>query len=431
MITISNFSFNNPRYKKILRQHEETPSEVLEMVTNILRDVKNRGDTALFEYMLKYDHIDLSSSGARVKDEEFDFARSHIPSEYAAALKEACDNLLKFHRPQLPKPYSVSFQHDVQLERRYATIEKVGICVPSDQAPLSSSLYMNLIPAIVAGTPKISIIAAPKEGRINEYILYIAESLGIKDVYKISGAQGVAALAYGTETIPAVNKIVGPGNIYVQTAKRLLYGIVGIDSIAGPSEVVIISDEHTPPDYIAADLLAQAEHGTGLEAPIAFCLSWKKAEEIKKSLDALIEKNNLNHIPESVFGSFGNIFVVDSIQTAIDATNQMAPEHVELLCEDNDEILQQIKNAGAVFVGNCSPEAVGDYYCGTNHVLPTLGTARFSSGLSVFDFIRGFSIIQYTKEALQEHSSSINALAKPEGMRAHVLSVEVRLKDST
>jgi histidinol dehydrogenase len=249
-------------------------------------------------------------------------------------------------------------------------------------------------------------------------------------VLKISGAQGVAALAFGTGSVPAVDKIVGPGHLYSQMAKKMLQGQIGIDSFAGPSEVAIITDEGTPDSYAAADLLSQAEHGSGFEASVVFCLSLEKAKKIKTAMEDLVKSNDLSGSVSEALRRYGNIFVVDSIETAVEAVNMMAPEHAEVLCEDAESVAEGITRAGAVFVGLYSPEPVGDYYCGTNHVLPTSGSARFSSGLGVQDFIRSYSVIRYTREALRDHASSIQTLADAEGMKAHNLSIEVRNVDS-
>ncbi len=426
VIEISEYSFENPRFRTLLDRTSEMSAEVIETVHSIIEDVKERRDQALFEYMLMYDNTDLSATGPEVTDAEFKQAREEISDDYTEALKAACDNLLKFHQYQLTKPYKVDYPDGVTLERRMKPLERVGVCVPSGRAPLSSSLYMNLIPAIVAGVPDIFIIASPKEGEIDSSILYTAEFLGIKKVFKISGAQGVAALAYGTDTVPAVDKIVGPGNIYVQTAKKLLFGLVGIDSIAGPSEIAIIADENASSTFVAADLLSQAEHGTGMEASVAFCLSEEKALEIQARLSELIEQHDLEESVSKALDTYGNIFVVDSVASAVDAVNILAPEHVEIMTSNDAYIADRITNAGAVFIGPFSPEPVGDYFCGTNHVLPTGGTARYASGLSVADFIRSYNVVNYTARALEANGDKIQSLARPEGMRAHILSIAVR-----
>ena len=428
MIEISKYSFDNLRFKALLDRSSDMPAEVIETVHNIIADIKGRRDQALFEYMRMYDNTDLSETGPEVTDEEFGRARQEISGNYIEALKAACDNLLKFHQHQLTKPYKVNYPDGVTLERKIKPLGRVGVCVPSGHAPLSSSLYMNLIPAIVAGVPEIFIIASPKDGEIDSSILYVAEFLGVTKVFKISGAQGVAALAYGTETVPSVDKIVGPGNIYVQAAKKMLFGLVGIDSFAGPSEIAIIADDDAPSAFVAADLLSQAEHGTGMEASVAFCLSKEKALDIRAELAELIDQHDLEESVSGALDAYGNIFIVDSVASAVDAVNILAPEHVEIMTSDDTYIADQITNAGAIFVGPFSPEPVGDYFCGTNHVLPTGGTARWASGLSVADFMRSYSVVSYTESALAANGDKIQSLARPEGMRSHILSIAVRNK---
>ena len=286
---------------------------------------------------------------------------------------------------------------------------------------------MNLVPAVVAGVPNIYILTKPRrDGSIDERLLYVADYLGVKNYYKISGSQGLAAVAYGTETVKKVDAITGPGNNYTQMAKKLLFGEVKIDSIAGPSEIVVIADETANPTFIAADMMSQAEHGTGFEASTAFCLSEKQAEEIRAEINRLCKENNLVDATKKTFDNYGDIFIVDSIDEAVKAANEIAPEHVELLVENYEDELQKLTNAGAVFIGEYSTEPVGDYFCGTNHILPTCGTARFSSGMSVNEFMRGYSVIKYPENALKENADYITLLAEAEGMRAHALAVKVR-----
>ena len=431
MISISPFSFDNPRFVALLEKSRDTPSEVLHTVEEILAAVRAGGDEALFGYMRRYDRIELTGETVRVADEELDEAVQRVPQEFAQAVARACDNLFKFHQHQLPRSYTVPFESSVRLQRVYQPIERVGVCVPGGAAPLASSLYMNLVPALVAGVPEISIISAPRGGRIDDHILFVADYLGVRNVYKVSGAQGVAALAYGTASIPRVDKIVGPGNIYTQTAKRLLYGAVGIDSLAGPSEVAIIADASAPPAYVAADLLAQAEHGSGQETAVAFCTDAAAAEQISAELVRLMRSHDLGDAVSSAHFAYGNIFVVDDLDTALDAVNALAPEHLQLMCEDAEDLIPRVRNAGAIFVGAASPEPVGDYFCGTNHVLPTGGTARFASGLSVMDFVRGVSIVRYTAEALAANQAHIRALADAESLKAHALAVSVRTEERT
>lgn len=428
MINISEFSYQNERFINLLNRQGDIPEDVIATVNEVLKDIRMNGDSALNKYMLKFDGVDLEKTSVKVTEQEFLEAKDRIPQEFKDAIKLACDNLFAYHKKQKPESYQVSYDNGVILERKYIPLQRVAVTVPGQMAPLFSTLYMNVIPAIVAGVPEICIITKPVNGKINDYILYTANYLGVKTVYKISGAQGIAAVAYGTDKIDKVDAIVGPGNNYTQMAKKLLYGQVKIDSIAGPSEIAIIADEHANAKFIAADLLSQAEHGTGFEASTVFCLSHKQAEKIKNELNQLISENQLQS-PLKSLKNYGDIFVVDSLETAVEAVNRIAPEHAEILVQDYESIIGKIKNAGAIFVGEYSPEPTGDYFCGSNHVLPTCGTARFSSGLSVNDFIRGYSIINYTSQALKENGEYIKLLAETEGLKAHSLSVDVRLRE--
>ena len=427
MVTISKFYFENPRYLNLLARRSSIPETVENTVKEVLRNVKENGDTALHAYMQKFDGVDISEIGLMVSDDEFENAKKRVSAEFKEAVRLACDNLFRFHRRQLPIGFTEEFGNGAVLERKYSALNSVAVTVPGDMAPLISTLCMNLVPAIVAGVPNIYILTKPKkDGSIDDRLLYVAGYLGVRNYYKISGSQGLAAVAYGTETVKKVDAITGPGNNYTQMAKKLLFGEVKIDSIAGPSEIAIIADEKANPTFIAADMMSQAEHGTGFEASTAFVLSEKQAEEIRSEIVRLTEENDLTSATEKTFINYGDIFVVDSLSDAVQAVNTIAPEHVEVLLDNYTEILPKLTNAGAVFVGEYSTEPVGDYFCGTNHILPTCGTARFSSGMSVNEFMRGYSVIKYPEKALQENADYIIQLAEAEGMRAHALAVKVR-----
>lgn len=427
MVTISRFSYENPRYRSLLRRRNSIPAEVEVTVREVLNRVKTQGDKALCAYMKEFDNIDIKECGLFVSEEEFANAREKVSAEFKESVKKACDNLFRFHRRQMPVGFSEEYENGAVLERKYTPLQSAAVTVPGNMAPLVSTLYMNLIPAIVAGVPDIYILTKPgTDGSIDEHLLYVADYLECKNYYKISGSQGLAAVAYGTESVRKVDAIMGPGNNYTQMAKKLLFGEVKIDSIAGPSEIAIIADENANPTFIAADMMSQAEHGTGFEASTAFCLSWEHAEQIRNEIIRLCRENNLTEATEKTFENYGDIFVVDSVQKAAEAVNQIAPEHVELLLDDCKDVLAQLTNAGAVFVGEYSTEPVGDYFCGTNHILPTCGTARFSSGMSVQEFMRGYSVIQYPEDALKSNADNIISLAEAEGMRAHALAVKVR-----
>lgn len=428
MVTISKFSYDNPRFVNLLRRKSSIPEDVETTVREVLKNVKKHGDKALYAYMKKFDGVDIGEIGLTVTPEEFDNAREKVSVEFKEAVKRACDNLFQFHKRQLPSGFTETYSDGAVLRRRYTPIPSVAITVPGNMAPLVSTLYMNLIPAIVAGVPDIYILNKPKnDGTIDEHLLYVADYLNVRNYYKISGSQGLAAVAYGTETVKKVDAILGPGNNYTQMAKKLLFGEVKIDSIAGPSEIAIIADENATPSFIAADMMSQAEHGTGFEASTAFCFSMEQAQKIKDEITRLCRENNLVAVTEKTFENYGDIFVVDSVWDAVDAVNQIAPEHVELLLDDCEGILDKITNAGAVFVGEYSTEPVGDYFCGTNHILPTCGTAKFSSGMSVNEFMRGYSVIEYPETALRKNADYIISLAESEGMTAHALAVRQRV----
>lgn len=427
MVTISKFSYENPRYANLLKRKSSIPEEVEKTVKEVLKNVKAHGDEAVHDYMKKFDSVDIKDIGLFVSKEEFENAKEKVPEDFKEAVKKACDNLFKFHKKQLPVGFSETYEDGSVLERKYTPINSVAVTVPGNMAPLVSTLYMNLIPAIVAGVPNIYILTKPRiDGTIDEHLLYVADYLNVKNYYKLSGSQGLAAVAYGTETVKKVDVITGPGNNYTQMAKKLLFGEVKIDFIAGPSEIAIIADEDANPTFIAADMMSQAEHGTGFEASTTFCLSEAHAIKIRNEIIRLCEENNLVNATKKSFENYGDIFIVDSIQKAIDAVNEIAPEHAELLLGDYDDVLNKITNAGAVFVGEYSTESVGDYFCGTNHILPTCGTAKFSSGMSVQEFMRGYSVIKYPELALKNNADHIIALAESEGMKAHALAVKVR-----
>lgn len=427
MVKISKFSYENPRYFNLLKRRSNIPVEVETTVREILKNVKEKGDEALYFYMKKFDNVDINKIGLFVTEKEFTNAKENVSEEFKEAVQKACDNLFRFHKKQLPISFSEEYEDGAVLERKYTPINSIAVTVPGNMAPLVSTLCMNLIPAIVAGVPNIYILTKPRiDGTIDEHLLYVADYLNIKNYLKISGSQGLAAVAYGTSNIKKVDAIVGLRNNFTQMAKKLLYGEVKIDSIAGPSEIAIIADENANPTFVAADMMSQAEHGTGFEASTTFCLSEMKAQQIRNEINFLCKENNLIDITKKTFENYGDIFVVDSIQEAVNAVNEIAPEHVELLLNDYETILPQLTNVGAVFVGEYSTEPVGDYFCGTNHILPTCGTAKFSSGMSVGEFMRGYSVIKYPESALKNNADYIIQLAESEGMKAHALAVKVR-----
>ncbi len=427
MISISQFSYDNPRYKNLLARRSSIPEEVERTVKEVLQNVRVRGDEALYEYMKAFDKVDIKEIGLFVTEEEFAKAGEKVSPAFKSAVQKACENLFRFHKRQLPSGFTETYENGAVMERKYTALNSVAVTVPGNMAPLISTLCMNLVPALVAGVPNIYILTKPRQdGTIDERLLYVADYLGVKNFYKICGSQGLAAVAYGTETVQKVDAITGPGNNYTQMAKKLLFGEVKIDSIAGPSEIAIIADEKANPTFIAADMMSQAEHGTGFEASTTFCTSLEQAEAIKAEVNRLCVENGLVDATAKSLESYGDIFVVNTLQEAVEAVNKLAPEHIELLAEEAEILLPGLTNAGAVFVGAYSTEPVGDYFCGTNHILPTCGTARFSSGMSVQEFLRGYSVIRYPENALKENADAIIELAEAEGMRAHALAVKIR-----
>ena len=426
MIEVSEFSAKGKQYKTILSRSSLQNKEIERRVAAVLDNVRTKGDKALFHYMKLFDRVTVTPKNIRVSEREFNAGIKLVPATYTQAVKKALANLTKFHNAQKPKNLSVPYPNGVVLGYRYVPIDSVCVNAPCEQAPLPSCAMMNLVPAKLAGVKDIFLISTPKQGKINEGILYIAKVLGITNVYRISGAQGMAAMAYGTESVPKVNKIVGPGGMYTQTAKKLLQGVVGIDSFAGPSEIVVVWDDDTPARFVAADLLSQIEHGTGYEMCILFCDSKKKADLVNSEVAALIDEFHLPKERMKALKKYSRIFVCRSSADIVDAVNSIAPEHVEILATKANYYQNNIRNVGSMFIGAYSPEVVGDYFCGTNHVLPTMGTARFASGLGMKDFVRSHSIINYTKEALQRNLRSITELAEYEGMSAHSLSAKVR-----
>lgn len=426
MITVSHFSKENLRYKKLLNRNAQGSLPVEETVKNVIAAIEKEGDQALFRFMKEFDRIDLTPETVKVSEAEYNEAIKKVAPGFKKAAEKACDNIFQYHQKQKLSDYQAKYPGGVKLSYRYSPLDSVCITAPGKAAPLPSTAYMAIIPAKVAGVKEISLISTPKEGRVNEHILYISKLLGIQNVYKISGAQGIAAVALGTESVRPVVKVVGPGNLYVQTAKKLLFGKIGIDGIQGPSELVIIWDDDTPARFVAADLLSQAEHGTGYEMTMVFVKEESRASALNRAVEELIEEYQIDRKQLASLAEFGNIFTFDQLNEVIEAVNTLAPEHLEILSKQKEVIADKIRNVGSVFMGSFSPEAVGDYFCGTNHILPTLGTARFTSGLSVKDFMRSTSYIHYTKKALEQNGDAITTLAETEGLFCHSLSIKVR-----
>jgi len=389
------------------------------VVREIVAAVREKGDSALLAYTKQFDKVELSEDELKVTEQETKKAYKKVKKEFFDPLNKAIQNITAFHRKQKSDEWFETLPLDVVLGQRLIPLEKVGIYVPGGRATYPSSVLMNTIPAKVAGVKEIILVSPPP---ISPYVLVAAAEVGVNSVYKVGGAQAIAALAYGTESIPKVDKIVGPGNVYVTLAKREVFGAVGIESLAGPSDVLIIADGEAEPEFIAADLLAQAEHDPTSSA-ILLTNSAKIIEKTEKELHKQLTKLSRRKIIEQAEII---LIQVESIHQAVDIANRIAPEHLELDIGSPQRVLEKIRNAGAVFLGPHSPVAVGDYIAGPNHVLPTGGTARFSSPLGVYDFVKHQSIIGYTKPALKNVWKDVKFLAEIEGLEAHARSIDVR-----
>lgn len=400
--------------------------EVNDTVEEIVLNVRDNKDKAVIEYGEKFDGVKLDSLA--VTEKEIEEAYNSCDKELISALEEAKENIWNYHSKQLNNSWMDTSKSGEILGQIYTPIEKVGIYVPGGTAPYPSTVLMNAVPAKVAGVEEIVMVTPPgKDGKVSANILAAAKIAGVDKIFKAGGAQGIAALAFGTETIPKVYKVVGPGNIYVAIAKRMVYGFVDIDMIAGPSEILVIADELANPEYVAADLLSQAEHDT-LASSILITTSEKLAEEVKVELEKQTAVLSRKDIIEASLRDFGAIIVAKDMKEAVDLSNEIAPEHLELMVANPFELVSEIKNAGAIFLGAYSPEPLGDYFAGPNHTLPTSSTAKFYSPLSTDDFVKKSSLIYYSRENLQKHGDKIMKIAESEGLTAHANSVRVRMK---
>lgn len=407
------------------RRSEEDSKEALEAVEGIISSVRKDGDVSINAFTEKFDGVKLEQ--LKVSKFEIEDALSKVPNSIKKALEKAITNIEYFHKKQIRQSWVSTEENGVIMGQKISPLEKVGVYVPGGSAAYPSSVLMNVIPAKLAGVKKIVMVTPPKkDGSIDYNILVAAKLAGVSEIYKVGGAQAIAALAYGTETIPKVDKIVGPGNIYVALAKRVCYGMVDIDMIAGPSEITIVCDEKANARFLAADLMSQAEHDK-LASSVLITTSRTLAEEVNKQINIQIQNLNRKKIIEASLKNYGGILVVKSLEEAIDMANTIAPEHLELMIENPIAYLGKVKNAGSIFLGQYSPEPLGDYMAGPNHVLPTNGTARFFSPLSVDDFIKKSNYIYYTEEALRELSEDIMILARAEGLDAHGNSIKVRV----
>jgi histidinol dehydrogenase len=415
-----------PVYKKLLNRLDLGEGSVEKIVRKILKEVQKGGDRAVLRYTEKFDRLRLRPAEMQVGETEVERAYQKADPEVVESLKYAAERITAYHVKQKKEGWSIK-EDGIYLAQRVHPIERVGLYVPGGKAAYPSSVLMNAIPATVAGVPRLVICTPAPEGVLNPYILVAADLAGVKEIYRIGGVQAVGALAYGTDTIPRVDKIVGPGNQYVAAAKRLVYGQVDIDMVAGPSELLIIADESANPAYVASDLLSQAEHDE--EAVVIFlatsaALVEKVDREMKTQLDRLPRKK----IASASLKNHGVTFIVPDIKRAVEMANEIAPEHLSLFTREPFAFLDDIVHAGSVFLGESTPQALGDYIAGPNHVLPTGGTARFFSPLSVDDFVKRSSVISYTEEALERSGQHLIRIAEVEGLEAHANMARIRMK---
>lgn len=411
---------------KLGERSRNTHRDVTETVSEIINNVMMNGDKAVREYTIKFDG--KAPDAFEVPKEELTALTADCDPEFIATLKKAADNIRNFHERQKQQSWLTTKDNGVIMGQRIRGLKRVGLYVPGGTAAYPSSVLMNAIPAKIAGVSELIMVTPPgKDGKPNPDIMAAAAIAGVDRVFLMGGAQAVAALAYGTESVPKVDKIVGPGNIFVATAKKLLYGTVDIDMIAGPSEILVLADESANPKFLAADLMSQAEHDK-LASAILITTSDKLAEDTTKEIYRQVEELSRKDIIEYSLDNYGVIIVCDTMERAIELANELAPEHLEVCCENPMEYVGKLDNAGSVFLGNYSPEPLGDYFAGPNHVLPTSGTARFFSPLSVDTFVKKSSFIYYTEDALQNDSDDIIRFANTEGLTAHANSIIVRKK---
>ena len=414
--------------KNLLKRSPSNFGNYAETVQGIVDDVRDNGDAALFSYTKKFDKADITAENVKVTQEEIDYAYTQVSPELLDVIRKAKKNIWEYHEKQKQYSWFDSKPNGTLLGQKVTALASVGVYVPGGKAVYPSSVLMNVMPAKVAGVEKI-VMTTPcnAEGEVYATTLVAAKEAGVDEIYKAGGAQAIAALAYGTESVPKVDKIVGPGNIFVALAKRAVYGHVSIDSIAGPSEVMVLADETANSRYVAADLLSQAEHDE-MASAILVTTSEELAEKVSVQVDKFIDELSRKEIMRKSIDSYGYILLADNMSDAIDAVNDIASEHLEIVTANPFDVMTRVKNAGAIFIGEYSSEPLGDYFAGPNHVLPTNGTAKFFSPLSVDDFIKKSSIIYYSREALEAVHTDIEAFAKAEQLTAHANSIAVRFE---
>lgn len=414
--------------KNLLKRSPSNFGNYAETVQGIVDDVRDNGDSALFSYTKKFDKADITAENVKVTQEEIDYAYTQVSPELLDVIRKAKKNIWEYHEKQKQYSWFDSKPNGTLLGQKVTALASVGVYVPGGKAVYPSSVLMNVMPAKVAGVEKI-VMTTPcnAEGEVYATTLVAAKEAGVDEIYKAGGAQAIAALAYGTESVPKVDKIVGPGNIFVALAKRAVYGHVSIDSIAGPSEVMVLADETANSRYVAADLLSQAEHDE-MASAILVTTSEELAEKVSVQVDKFIDELSRKEIMRKSIDNYGYILLADNMSDAIDAVNDIASEHLEIVTANPFDVMTRVKNAGAIFIGEYSSEPLGDYFAGPNHVLPTNGTAKFFSPLSVDDFIKKSSIIYYSREALEAVHTDIEAFAKSEQLTAHANSIAVRFE---
>lgn len=412
----------------LLKRSPNHYGEFEDKVAAIIDKVKAEGDEALFELTKNFDKFDLNKENIRVTKEEIDEALGLVSDEYLKVMQEAYDNIKAYHTMQVRRSFFDTKPDGSILGQRITPIAKVGVYVPGGKAAYPSSTLMNIVPAIVAGCERIVMVTPPNaQGKVNPGTLAAAHIAGVTEIYKVGGAQAIAALAYGTQTIPKVDKIVGPGNIFVALAKKAVYGYVSIDSIAGPSEILVLADETANPRFVAADMLSQCEHDE-MASGILVTTSKELAESVQKEIEGFVRVLSRKEIIEKSLENYGYILIAQNMDDAIDAVNDIASEHLEIVTKDPWMTMTKVKNAGAIFLGSYSSEPLGDYFAGPNHVLPTNGTAKFFSPLSVDDFIKKSSVINFSYDALKEVHTKVELFAENEGLTAHANSIKVRFE---
>lgn len=413
----------------LLKRSPNQYTEYEETVAKIIKEVRERGDAALFDYTLQFDKTRINADNIRVTKEEIDAAYGEVDAEFLRVLRAAIKNIESYHMLQKRNSWFDTKEDGIILGQKITPVASVGVYVPGGKAAYPSSVLMNVLPAKVAGVAQILMTTPPgKDGKVSPATLVAANEAGVTQIYKVGGAQAIAALAFGTESIHKVDKIVGPGNIFVALAKKAVYGHVSIDSIAGPSEILVIADETANPRYVAADLLSQAEHDE-LASAILVTTSRELAEKVNLEIDAFLKQLSRREILEKSLENYGYLLIAQNMEEAVAAANEIASEHLEIVTKNPFEVMTKIKNAGAIFLGEYSSEPLGDYFAGPNHILPTNGTAKFFSPLSVDDFVKKSSIISYSREALEKVHGDIEFFAQAEGLTAHANSIAVRFKE--